>query len=227
MFGPAAGCLRVVMAHTDSMPAGPGAEDNASGLGVLAGLAPRLGAIDPRCAVWLVATGAEERLYTGSPDHLGALALARMRPARSGCATALSLDEVGVDDALPPALAGRRAAPRGRARAAARGPGGGGADGLAARRRARGTPTIASSSWPGCAAVKLGMLDNPCRHQACDVLIAAAPRRVPARAGRRRGRPQTLSFSRAAAQSICSHDPGQRAQRRRRGRRGRTRRSRR
>ena len=49
-------CLRVLMAHTDSMPQGPGAIDNASGVGLLAGLAPRLEEIDPPCSVWLVAT---------------------------------------------------------------------------------------------------------------------------------------------------------------------------
>ena len=50
--------------------------------------------------MWLVATGAEERLYTGSPDHLGALALARRARARGGRTRlrfALSLDEVGRD----------------------------------------------------------------------------------------------------------------------------------
>ena len=71
------GCLRVVMAHSDSLPPAPGANDNASGLGVVADLAGRLRLIKPWCDVWLVATGAEERVYTGSPDHLGALALAR------------------------------------------------------------------------------------------------------------------------------------------------------
>ena len=72
------------MAHTDSMPAGPGAEDNASGLGVLAELARAR--LRPRCTVWLVATGAEERLYTGSPDHL---APGRWRGSSrgTGCAT--------------------------------------------------------------------------------------------------------------------------------------------
>ena len=91
-------CLRIVMAHTDSTPNGPGANDNASGVGVLAALAPRLARLRPSCDVWLVATGAEERVYTRSPDHLGALALARRVRAR-GLARrlrwALSLDEVG------------------------------------------------------------------------------------------------------------------------------------
>ena len=93
-------CLRIVIAHTDSTPNAPGANDNASGLGVLAELAPRLKALDPGCDVWLVATGAEERIYTGSPDHLGALALAKLvkrRELAGRLRYALSLDEVGRD----------------------------------------------------------------------------------------------------------------------------------
>jgi hypothetical protein len=93
-------CLRIVMAHGDTTPNAPGANDNASGLGVVAALAGRLDEVAPRCDVWLVATGAEERVYTGSPDHLGALALARRARARGGDRRldwALSLDEVGRD----------------------------------------------------------------------------------------------------------------------------------
>jgi hypothetical protein len=93
-------CLRIVMAHTDSTPNAPGANDNASGLGVLAELAPRLRSIDPGCDIWLVATGAEERVYTRSPDHLGSLALARLvqrRKLAGRLRYALSLDEVGRD----------------------------------------------------------------------------------------------------------------------------------
>jgi aminopeptidase YwaD len=93
-------CLRIVMAHADSTPNAPGANDNASGLGVVASLAGRLRLIEPWCDVWLVATGAEERVYTGSPDHLGALALAkraRAHGARKRLNWALSLDEVGRD----------------------------------------------------------------------------------------------------------------------------------
>ena len=41
-----------------------------------------------------MATGAEERIYTGSPDHLGALALTRIVP-RARLRYALSIDEVG------------------------------------------------------------------------------------------------------------------------------------
>jgi Zn-dependent M28 family amino/carboxypeptidase len=93
-------CLRIVMAHTDSAPPAPGANDNASGLGVVGALAARLRGMQPGCDVWLVATGAEERVYTGSPDHLGALALARRARSRGGARRlewALSLDEVGRD----------------------------------------------------------------------------------------------------------------------------------
>jgi Zn-dependent M28 family amino/carboxypeptidase len=93
-------CLRIVMAHTDSAAGAPGANDNASGLGVVASLAGRLVRIKPHCDVWLVATGAEERVYTRSPDHLGALALARRarsHGARRRLQWALSLDEVGRD----------------------------------------------------------------------------------------------------------------------------------
>jgi aminopeptidase YwaD len=93
-------CLRIVMAHTDSAPRAPGANDNASGVGTLVELAPHLTEIDPGCDVWLVATGAEERIYTGSPDHLGSLALARLVKRRGLAGRlrwALSLDEVGRD----------------------------------------------------------------------------------------------------------------------------------
>jgi hypothetical protein len=67
---------------------------------VLAEVAPRLRSLEPVCDVWLVATGAEERVYTGSPDHLGALALARLvrrRELAGRLRYALSLDEVGRD----------------------------------------------------------------------------------------------------------------------------------
>src|SRR5688500_2209611 len=78
-------CLTILMAHADTVPPSPGAEDNASGVGALVALAPRLAALRPDCDVWLVATGAEERIYTGQPDHLGASALVRrVRARRAG-----------------------------------------------------------------------------------------------------------------------------------------------
>jgi aminopeptidase YwaD len=92
-------CLTILMAHADTVPPGPGANDNASGVGVLAALAGRLtSGPRPACDVWLVATGAEERPFTGQPDHLGARALVRrvIRLGRRGdLRLALSFDEVG------------------------------------------------------------------------------------------------------------------------------------
>ena len=157
-------CLRVLMAHADSMPAGPGAEDNASGLGVLAALAPRLRA--PRCDVWLVATGAEERLYTGSPDHLGARALARTVP-RGRLRYALSLDEVGTSTRLrlrSPVPAPRAGVERELLRAA--GPAGARLDWQ--RDGGSGNSDHRELELAGRRAVKLGGVDNPCRHMACD-----------------------------------------------------------
>jgi hypothetical protein len=153
-------CLRVVMAHADTVPPSPGAEDNASGLGVLAELAARLDAIDPPCTVWLVATGAEERIYTGSPDHLGARALTRIVPHRR-LRYALSIDEVGVGTRLrlrSPVTHPRKRVERemiGRHVDWQRDDGTGNSD-------------HREFELAGMRAVKIGTLDNPCRHTACD-----------------------------------------------------------
>jgi Zn-dependent M28 family amino/carboxypeptidase len=91
-------CLKIVMAHTDTVPAAPGADDNASGVGILVALAPRLARIRPYCDVWLAATGAEERPYTGHRDHLGSRRLVKhLRHRRSArrLRYALSVDMVG------------------------------------------------------------------------------------------------------------------------------------
>jgi hypothetical protein len=173
-------CLRIVMAHTDTTPFGPGANDNASGLGVVASLAGRLKLIRPWCDVWLVATGAEERNYTGSPDHLGALALARRarsHHARKRLQWALSLDEVGRD--RPFWLRSPAAAPRTRVENAL----------LAAAFRV-GTPVtwVRDESTGnsdhrefeliGLPAAKLGVGagDEPCRHMACDTPARLRPK---------------------------------------------------
>ena len=166
-------CLRILMAHADTTASAPGANDNASGVGVLAALAPRLRRARPRCDTWLVAIGAEERIYTGSPDHLGALALAG-RVRRRGLARrldwALSLDEVGRDRPfwLRAPVAGPR---RGVERLM-----------LAAGRRAGvGVEFVADEGTGnsdhrefnlfGLPAAKLGVGagGEPCRHLPCDV----------------------------------------------------------
>jgi hypothetical protein len=95
-----ADCLTILMAHADSFPGMPGANDNASGVGVIVALASRLAraATRPPCDVWLVVTGSEERGVTGRPDHLGAAALVRRvnrLGRRDDLRIALSLDEVG------------------------------------------------------------------------------------------------------------------------------------
>ena len=172
-------CVRVLMAHADTVPPSPGAEDNASGLGLLAGLAPRLEVIDPPCTVWLVATGAEERIYTGSPDHLGALALRDIVPRRR-LRYALSLDEVGRGAAFrlrSPVGAPRRRVERELLASADEA-------GVALDwRRDDGTGNSDHREFElaGMRGVKLGALDNPCRHSACDTpgrLRRAAFRRV-------------------------------------------------
>jgi peptidase M28-like protein len=91
-------CLEILMAHTDSVPPGLGANDNASGVGVLIGLAPRLAALKPDCDVWLVATGSEERVVIGTGYHVGAASLVKhVRDAgrAEDLRFALSVDMVG------------------------------------------------------------------------------------------------------------------------------------
>jgi Peptidase family M28 len=91
-------CLEILMGHTDSVPPGLGADDNASGVGVLVGLAPRLAALKPDCDVWLVATGAEERTVIGTGYHVGAAALVRTVKNRGRARDlrwALSVDMIG------------------------------------------------------------------------------------------------------------------------------------
>ncbi|MEA2270877.1 MAG: aminopeptidase YwaD [Solirubrobacteraceae bacterium] len=168
----AARCLTILMAHADTGPALPGANDNASGVGVLAALAPRLARLQPSCDVWLVATGSEERFVTGHPDHLGARALVRRltrRGRRADLRLALSLDEVGR---------GRRfflQSPHRRPRAAVEGPV------LAAARAAGARVRFAPDSGTGNSdhrefelsglpAAKLGAWNGaePCRHRPCD-----------------------------------------------------------
>ena len=162
-----ADCLQILMAHTDTVPPAPGAEDNASGVGTLVALAPGLAALQPRCDVWLVATGAEERIYTGQPDHLGASALVRrVRARRPGdLQWALSLDEVGRGRAMDLRSPRRRGFER-RVLAAAAG------TGLKVRwlvDSGTGNSDHREFGLAGFTAAKLGVVDNPRRHTAADV----------------------------------------------------------
>jgi aminopeptidase YwaD len=164
-------CLVVAMAHTDSVPPAPGADDNASGVGTIVALARALGAGPaPRCDLWLVATGAEERPYTGRPDHLGASALVR-RLRRTGrlrdVRLALSIDEVGLGTRFElrspaprvrPAVEGRILTAARQAHVAVRW----------IRDSAAGNSDHRELALAGAPAAKLGVPDDPCRHTACD-----------------------------------------------------------
>ena len=171
-------CLRIVMAHADTVPPSPGADDNASGVGTLAALAPAIGATASPCDVWLVATGAEERIHTGSPDHLGALALVRRLRAtrRAGdLRWALSLDEVGRGRALWLRSPARRAFERSVLRAAR-------AAGLRARWVAdpgSGNSDHREFGLAGLTAAKLGVPDEPVRHTARDTIARLHPGTFP------------------------------------------------
>jgi Peptidase family M28 len=165
-------CLKIAMAHTDTTAPGAGANDNASGVGVVVAIAKRLRALDPHCDVWLVATGAEERIYTGQPDHLGALALAKRARDRGGerrLRFALSLDEVGRDRPFwlrSPAPAPRRGVERALLRA-------GGATGVPVTWVRDGSDSNSDHrefELLGLPAAKLGVGagGEPCRHMTCD-----------------------------------------------------------
>ena len=160
-------CLVIAMAHADSVPPSPGADDNASGVGTLVALARSLATEPaPVCDVWLVATGAEERPYTGRPDHLGATALVnrlRRTDRLDDVRLALSLDEVGRGSRFdlhstassPRAGVEQRILDAGRVQWVRDPVGEGNSD---HRELARA----------GAPAAKLGVHDEPCRHTACD-----------------------------------------------------------
>ncbi|HYM57469.1 MAG TPA: M28 family peptidase [Solirubrobacteraceae bacterium] len=164
------GCLVVLLAHADTVPPAPGADDNASGVGVLVALAPRLARLRPACDVWLIATGAEERPFTGARDHLGALAAARRVRSlgRAGdLRLALSLDEVGrgrIMHLRSPARVPRAGVERAVLRAAR----GSGLRVRWIRDSETGNSDHREFELAGLPAAKLGVPDDPCRHTACD-----------------------------------------------------------
>jgi aminopeptidase YwaD len=164
-------CLRVLMAHTDSVPPAPGADDNASGVGALVALAASVGAGPrPACDTWLVATGSEERPYTKQPDHLGASALVRrlkrthrLRDVR----LALSLDEVGRGkrfELRSPVPRARPAVEQSILEAAGKA----GVKVTWLRDSATGNSDHRELALAGAPAIKLGVPDEPVRHTARD-----------------------------------------------------------
>ncbi len=101
----------VVGAHLDTVPQAPGAEDNASGIGVMVEPA-RMAAAQPRgVPVRFVAFGAEEPRGDGdSMHHFGSQFYVRELTAQQAAATAgmVSLDRVGVAaDHVPVCTGGR------------------------------------------------------------------------------------------------------------------------
>ena len=99
----------VVGAHLDTVPAAPGAEDNASGVGVLLASAGAASHRSTRLPVVWVAFGAEEPRGPGDDDHhYGSRAhVAALRGAtRRAVRGMVSLDRVGVGARVPVASAG-------------------------------------------------------------------------------------------------------------------------
>jgi hypothetical protein len=96
VVGRTTGPLRaVVVAHLDGVSEGPAANDNGSGVGAMLEVARSLA---DRPGLLIAALGAEERVETGSPLHLGSARLVRGLSAaeRRGIRVALSLDMVAV-----------------------------------------------------------------------------------------------------------------------------------
>lgn len=92
-----------VGAHLDTVPQSPGAEDNASGIGVLLAVAEAITWRRTRLPVMLIAFGAEEpRGPTDDDHHYGSRAYVdRLPPARRRSLRGMvSLDRVGVGDAV-------------------------------------------------------------------------------------------------------------------------------
>lgn len=152
------------MAHVDGVSEGPAANDNGSGIGVLLELA-RLLRDDE--GVLLAAVGAEERVETGSPVHLGSQALARrLSPAeRRSVRLAVSLDMVGVGTSLH--VRGLEASPNRSARLLLEHGGTYVPD--------SGQSDHAELTRAGIPAAWIEWRDDPCWHDACDRAVRLKP----------------------------------------------------
>jgi aminopeptidase YwaD len=94
----------VVGAHLDTVPQAPGAEDNASGVGVVLASAAAVAEHQARLPVVWVAFGAEEPRGPSDEDHhYGSRAyVAALGPAeRAAVRAVVSLDRVGVGERVP------------------------------------------------------------------------------------------------------------------------------
>lgn len=101
-----------VGAHLDTVPLAPGAEDNASGIGVLLAVAEALQGTRSRLPVVLIAFGSEEPRGEGDAHHhYGSRAyVASLTPQqRRSLRGMVSMDRVGVGDVLPVGTPGTEA----------------------------------------------------------------------------------------------------------------------
>ena len=99
----------VIGAHLDTVAAAPGAEDNATGVGVMLELARMAAAEPPTLPVRFIAFGAEEPRGRGdSMHHFGSQAYVRDLPVpqRPAVVAMVSLDRVGVPAAHVPLATG-------------------------------------------------------------------------------------------------------------------------
>jgi hypothetical protein len=93
----------VVGAHLDTVPQAPGAEDNASGVGVLLAVAEAASRRSTRLPTVFVAFGAEEPRGDPEDHHYGSRRyVAQLGPqVRAAVRGMVSLDRVGVGDRVP------------------------------------------------------------------------------------------------------------------------------
>jgi Zn-dependent M28 family amino/carboxypeptidase len=157
----------VLGAHLDTVPQAPGAEDNASGVGVVLAAAEATAGRRTRLPVVLVAFGAEEpRGTTDADHHYGSRAyVAALGPAeRRAVRGMLSLDRVGVGTVVPVTSAGPSGDRQRR-------------EVLASARRA-GVPTVAqvnrsSDHWSfaraGLPGIRIGSTPYAAYHSAADL----------------------------------------------------------
>jgi aminopeptidase S len=168
------GPVRVlVVAHMDSVRAGPGANDNGSGVASMLEVAAVMKEAE---GVWFAALGAEEREMTGSHLHLGSYRLLRSIPrvVRPQIVLALSLDMVGYGPTLnirglepSPNRSARRALNR--ARALGYGP---------SYLRDSGVSDHAELTRGGIPAALVTYRWDPCWHLACDRTARVVPRKM-------------------------------------------------
>ena len=100
----------IVGAHLDTVPQAPGAEDNASGVGVVLELARLAAAEPPGLPAVFVAFGAEEPRGPGDDEHhFGSLHYVQEMPAaqRRALVAMVSLDRVGTGTRVPVCTGGR------------------------------------------------------------------------------------------------------------------------